>query len=95
MSIIVTFDVMAKVGQADALRTLFHETLPGTRKFEGCISVAIHSENEYPDNIFMVEEWASRSTYEKYLVWRGERGDIEKLMNLIQGEPVIRFFGRI
>ena len=95
MSIIVTFDVRAKAGQENALRTLFDETLPDTRKFEGCISVAIYSENNHPDNIFMVEEWASKSAYEKYLAWRGERGDIEKLVKLIQREPVIRFFDRI
>ena len=95
MSVIVTFDVTAKAGQEDALRTLFKETLPDTRKFEGCISVAIHSENDHPGTVFMVEEWSSRSAYDKYLAWRGERGDFEKLMNLIQGEPVIRFFDRL
>ena len=95
MSILITFEVTAKAGQEHALRTLFAETLPDTRKFEGCISVALHSENERPDNVFMVEEWTSKSAYEKYLAWRGERGDFEKLMNLIQGEPVIRFFDRI
>lgn len=95
MSILITFEVTAKAGQEDALRTLFAETLPDTRKFEGCLSVALHSENEHPDNIFMVEEWTSRSAYEKYLAWRGERGDIEKLMNLIQGDPVIRFFDSV
>ena len=95
MGVIITFDVTAKAGQADALQAFFNETLPDTRKFEGCISVALHSENDHPDNIFMVEEWSSKSAYAKYLAWRGERGDFEKLMNLIKGEPVIRFFDRI
>ena len=95
MSVIVTFDVTAKAEQEDALRTLFKETLPDTRKFEGCISVEAHSENSHSENIFLFEEWTSKSAYENYLAWRGERGDFEKLMNLIQGEPVIRFFDRI
>ena len=95
MSIIITLEVTAKVGQEDALRMLFNETLPDTRKFEGCISVEAHSENSHPENIFLFEEWTSNSAYEKYLAWRGERGDLEKLMDLIQGEPVIRFFDRI
>ena len=95
MSVIVTLEVMAKVGKEDALRTLFNETLPDTRKFEGCISVEAHSENSHPGNILLFEEWTSRAAYEKYLAWRGERGDFGKLMDLIQGEPVIRFFDRI
>lgn len=95
MSITVTFDAAAKAGAADALQALFAETLPDTRKFEGCISVATYSENDRPDTIFMVEEWTSRSAYEKYLDWRRERGDMDKLMNLVQGPPVIRFFNSI
>lgn len=95
MGVIITFDVTSKAGYEDALRMLFNETLPDTRNFEGCISVVLHSENDHPNNVFMVEEWTSRSAYEKYLAWRGERGDFEKLMSLIQGEPIIRFFDRI
>ena len=95
MSVIITLEVTAKAGQEDTLRTLFNDTLPDTRKFEGCISVEAHSENSHPENIFLFEEWASNSAYEKYLAWRGERGDLEKLMDLTQGEPVIRFFDRI
>ena len=95
MSVIVALEVTAKAGQEDALRTFFEETLPDTRKFEGCLSVAAHSEDLHPENIFLFEEWTSKSAYEKYLAWRRERGDFEKLTNLIQGEPVIRFFDRI
>ena len=95
MSVIITLEVTAKAGQEDTLRTLFNETLPDTRNFDGCISVEAHSENPHPENIFLFEEWTSRSAYDKYLGWRGERGDFEKLMDLIQGEPVIRFFDRI
>ena len=95
MSVIITFDVTAKAGQEDPLRMFFHETLPDTRNFEGCISLALYSESAHPGNVFMVEEWSSRSAYDKYLGWRGERGDFEKLMSLIQGEPVIRFFDSI
>lgn len=95
MSITITLEITAKAGKEDALRMLFDETLPDTRKFEGCISVEAHSENSHPENIFLFEEWTSKSAYEKYLAWRGERGDLEKLTSLIQGEPVIRFFDRI
>ena len=95
MSITITFDVAAKAGEANALQALFAEVLPDTRKFEGCISLEIYSETDRPDTIFMVEEWTSRSAYEKYLDWRRERGDMEKLMNLVQDPPVIRFFNGI
>ena len=95
MSIVITFDVQAKAGKKGDLLTLFTDTLADTRAFEGCIQVDLHTEAEAGNTIFMVEEWASKSDYEKYLAWRGERGDMEKLMNLAAAEPTIRFFERV
>ena len=95
MSIVITFDVTAKAGQVDALIALFTETLGDTRQFDGCIKLDLHTENEAPDTVFMVEEWASKTAYEKYLAWRAQRGDMDKLMELIAGPPVIRFFSHV
>lgn len=95
MSIVITFDVQAKAGQVQDLTALFTDTLGDTRAFDGCIKVELHTETNSPDTVFMIEEWASKPAYEKYLAWRGERGDMEKLMNLVAAEPSIRYFERI
>ncbi|NKB35611.1 MAG: hypothetical protein GKR93_00390 [Gammaproteobacteria bacterium] len=95
MSIVITFDVQAKEGKKNDLLALFTETLADTRAFEGCIRVDLHTEAEIQNTVFMIEEWASKSAYEKYLAWRGERGDMEKLMSLAAAEPTIRFFERV
>ncbi len=42
-----------------------------------------------------VEDWDSREQYEKYLAWRTERGDLEKLMGWLSGEPSIRYYGNV
>ncbi len=42
-----------------------------------------------------VEDWDSRQQYEKYLAWRVERGDIEKLMGWLGGEPSIRYYENV
>ncbi len=95
MSIVITFDVQAKDGQVQALISLFTDTLDDTRAFDGCINVELHTETISPNTVFMVEEWASKSAYDKYLAWRGERGDMEKLMSLVAAKPTIRFFERV
>jgi quinol monooxygenase YgiN len=40
----------------------------------------------------IVEDWDSRQQYEKYLSWRTERGDLEKLAAWLTGEPSIRYY---
>jgi hypothetical protein len=39
-----------------------------------------------------VESWDSKEQYEKYLGWRTERGDIDKLVGWMAGPPSIRHF---
>ena len=95
MSIVITFEVIAREGKEAELLAFFTDTLSDTRKFEGCINVDLHTEDQSPGTLFMVEEWASKQAYEAYLAWRGERGDMEKLIQFIQSEPIIRFFNAV
>ena len=95
MSIVITFDVSAKQGHGEQLVGLFQDSLTDTRNFEGCIKVDLHIEKDSAVSVFMIEEWATQQAYEKYLSWRGNRGDMQKLMELIDGDPVKRFFDQI
>ena len=42
----------------------------------------------------MYEEWQAREDYEKYIAWRGERGDMEKLMQFVDSSPTVRYFNK-
>ena len=92
MSTIITFEITAKEGMEAELLSFFTDTLGDTRSFEGCINVNLHTEEESPGTIFMYEEWESKEAYQAYIAWRGERGDMDKLMQYVESKPVNRFF---
>ena len=92
MSIVITFEARAQQGKEQGLLDYFRQSLVDTRSFEGCIEVKLHTEEDSPTTLYMYEEWESKQAYENYLAWRGERGDMEKLMEFLEAEPVIRFF---
>lgn len=92
MSVTITLEVEAKEGNLDALKNMFIETLPDTRKFEGCNEVCAYTDEDKPNTVFMIENWDSREKYEKYIAWRGETGAMETLVALVSGPPTIRFF---
>ena len=91
MSVTVIFEVTARAGCVDALKKLFRDTLPDTRRFPGCISVQSYNVHGQPDAVVMIETWATSGDYDTYLAWRGETGDMERLKNLVAAPPTIRF----
>ncbi len=74
MSVLVLFDGNAKPGNAKDITNWLRDELHHTRGFDGCNGITIHSNQDDPNNIVMVEDWDSRQQYEKYLAWRTERG---------------------
>ena len=40
----------------------------------------------------LVEHWETKEKYEVYLNWRVERGDIDKLKEVLSEEPSLIFF---
>ena len=94
MSQIVTFEITAKKGMEKELLAFFKDTLHETSSFDGCIRVELHTEEQSQGTIFMFEEWEKKENYENYLAWRGERGDMEKLMQFVDTAPTVRFFNQ-
>ncbi len=95
MSVLVLFELNAKPDSADDLKNFLRDELHHTRGFDGCNGISIHSNQEDPNNMVFVEDWDSREQYDKYLAWRGERGDMEKLMGWLAGEASIRSFDNV
>ncbi len=95
MSVLVTLDLKVKPGSNDDLTSWFKNELHHTRGFEGCNGITVHRNQDDHNNLVIVEDWDSRSQYEKYLSWREERGDVEVLVGLLDGEPKFSYFDNI
>lgn len=92
MKTIAKFDLIAKDPTGAELRQFFHEILPGTIDYPGCLGTSLQSDKENKARIMLLETWKSQTDFEKYLNWRTERGDFAKLLSLIEGEPHLEFF---
>ena len=95
MSVLVLLEMNAKSGSAADIKNFMRNELHHTRGFDGRNSITVHSNQEDSNNMMIVEDRDSRQHYEKYLAWRTERGDIEKLMGWLGGEPRIRYYENI
>ena len=91
MSITVIADMKAKGGQVDALREMLSSHLPDTRARPGCESVTVHQDQDSPDTIVLIEQWASRQHQNDYLVWLQGQQDMEGFVALLDGPGPIRY----
>ncbi|EFF89133.1 MULTISPECIES: putative quinol monooxygenase [unclassified Streptomyces] len=87
----VIFEMTVKAGRFDDLRKWFLEKLPGTRDFEGNISVEVVRDQDDPTRIVFVEKWDARQDFERYLAWRTETGVVAELGELLEGGIDFRF----
>jgi quinol monooxygenase YgiN len=92
MTCIVLLEATAKKGTGLQLVETFRALLPDTRNKDGCRSVEVTTNLDNSDNLVLVERWATRLHYEKYLAWRQQRGDLDKLVGALAGPPSIRYF---
>ncbi|HUU74012.1 MAG TPA: antibiotic biosynthesis monooxygenase family protein [Burkholderiales bacterium] len=91
MSITVLLDLKAQPGSMDALKQLFVEVLPDTRKYDGCEGLDVRLNQDDGDNLLLIERWQSRKQYEKYFAWRQETGLLDRLGPLLGAPPSLRY----
>jgi len=72
MPVTVIVDVPVKPELLEATIAKFHEVLPATRAFEGCLEVDLLQRQDDPNRVVLVEKWESRSDHELYMAWRKE-----------------------
>ena len=92
MSVLVLLEVSLKPENVNDFTNFMKNELHGTRGFDGCNGLTVHKNQDDSNNMVIVEDWDSRQQYEKYLAWRTERGDMEKLAPFFAGAPSIRYF---
>ena len=95
MSILVIFEFNAKPEHTKDITTFLRDGLFHTRGFDGCNSITIHENQDDRNNIVFVENWDSKEQYEKYLAWRTDRGDVDKLISWMASPPSIRRFDNV
>ncbi len=92
MSVLVLVEFNVKPENVNDLMNFMREDLHVTRGFDGCNGLTLHRNQDDSNNMVFTEDWDSRQHYEKYLAWRTERGDLQKLLGWIVGEPSWRYF---
>ena len=92
MSVLVLLEVSLRPGNIKDFTDFMKNELHHTRGFDGCNGLTVHKNQDDPTNLVIVEDWDSRQQYEKYLAWRTERGDMEKLAAFLAGEPSLRYY---
>lgn len=95
MSVTVLLELHAKPGSGKALKEVFRQILPDTRRFDGCRSVTVLGNEDEEGQLVLVEQWGAREHHENYMEWRTERGDIAKLGELLAAPPSIRYFDEV
>ena len=92
MSMHVTLELTAVDGKADEMIAVFKKHLPDTRARKGCEFVTVHQDQANPNQIFLVERWATREDDEAYRAWRAGDGAITEMAGLVAAAPVLRYF---
>ena len=80
------------------LIAMMKQMLPDTRAYDGCEGVEVTQNQDDSNNIVLIERWASRDHYEKYVAWRTERGDMDTLGAYPFGaaeHPLLRHYRRL
>lgn len=92
MAVIVRFELFPRKEKHEEIRSFFKNILQGTRDYVGNQGVFLSKEQENGDKLMLVEYWASKADFEKYLNWRVETGDFGRLGELLSKGPDIQFF---
>lgn len=95
MSVDVILDLQVGLENREELLSVFAAILPDTRTFQGCQNVVITSNEDDLNNIVLLEKWDNRSDHERYMGWRTERGDIDKLVALLSAPPTIKYLATV
>ena len=92
MTIHVVMNFTLSATKIDAFKDLLRRHLPDARTFDGCESAAVIANQDDDANIVILEIWASRSHFEKYIAWRTDTGVLGELVACCVDGPVMNVF---
>jgi len=92
MPITVVLELNLKPDRVDAVLGGLKEILPGTRAFDGCVSVSVVRDADDRSHVALIERWEQRSDQERYFAWRQETGALAGLAEDATGPPSVTYY---
>ena len=89
---VVIIEMRTKPELATSVKALLHGALPDILGFDGALFAALHVNQDDSTNLMLIERWVSRDHFEKYRVWRAERGDHANLISMLAAPLMVRAF---
>ena len=77
--VIVTFEMELRPEIVEGYLANADKILVDTAKFPGYRKIRIVQNKDEPNRLMFIEEWDSEADYRKYIAWRQERGDLDRL----------------
>jgi len=65
--VIGVVDVVAAEGKADEVIAAFEACMTATHQEEGCLTYALHRDNENPNHFVHVERWRSQADLDEHM----------------------------
>lgn len=94
LSLIVTSELSIHPAKVEEFLALVNDGLEVSRSFSGNLGFDIYVEKEKPATVFFIEQWESPEHFQRYYLWRLDRGDFESLEPYFSSPPVLRRFNR-
>ena len=95
MSCVVLLEIQVKPEKVNDVKAMLKANLPDTRSYAGCQGIDVYDNLDDKGNMVAYERWDSPAHYQKYLAWRTETGELDKLGAYLAGPPSIRYFERV
>lgn len=86
MSTVVILEFKCKDDTYEGLKSMMSDILSDTEAFEGCEALHAASDDK-TKTVWLYEVWDKPESQQKYIAWRGERGDLKPLMAALR-EPL-------
>ena len=77
--VIVTFEMQLRPEILEPYLKNADKMLVDTAKFPGYRKIRIVQNKDDPTRLLFIEHWDSEEDYRKYIAWRKERGDLDRL----------------
>ncbi|MEW5703536.1 MAG: antibiotic biosynthesis monooxygenase [Pseudomonadota bacterium] len=78
--------------KAEEYKAAIKSILPETAAFKGAQKIVMLVDKDQPADVVVYEEWDSREHHQKYLAWRKERGDLDKVFGMLRADPSIKYY---
>ena len=94
MSILVMREVQIHSDKIADMKSYLAQIVPETRSYNGCQGIDIYFNIDNSGNMIALQQWKSRSHFDKYQQWRRETGVVAKSESMLTEPISTRYFKR-